>query len=322
MSARILVTPRSLTQQRHPALRRLEEAGYELVFCSAGKLPVEEELRQLLPACVGYLCGVETVSERVLESARQLRVISRNGTGVDNVDLAAAQRRRIRVCRAEEANSRGVAELTVSLILALARSLPFCDARLKQGLWERRQGIELKGRTLGLIGFGRVGRLVAQYALAFEMNVLAFDPFARDAMCPSGRFEFVAMEALWPRADIISLHCPPAADGKPVIHPETISAMQPGVYIVNTARASLLDEAAVLKALDEGQLAGLAMDVFCDEPPVDCPLVHHPKVIATPHIGAFTRESFSRAVEAAVDNLLIALKNNHPSGTAAPADYS
>jgi phosphoglycerate dehydrogenase-like enzyme len=310
MPARILITPRSLTREGHPALRRLEESGFELVFSSPGKQPTEDELMRLLPDCVGYLCGVEKVSDRVLSAAAQLRVISRNGTGVDNIDLVAAGQRQISVCRADGANARGVAELTLSLMLALARSVPFGDQQMKQGAWERRKGTQLEGRTLGLIGCGRVGRSVTQFALGLDMNVLAHDPFTDTSLRPSARFEFVTLERLWSQADFVSLHCPPAANGRPVIHHETIAAMKKGVYIVNTARASLLDEEAVLAALDSAQIEGLATDVFEHEPPHDRRLVLHPKVIATPHIGAFTEESISRAVEVAVDNLLSALKRD------------
>lgn len=312
MPGRILVTPRSLTREGHPALRRLQAAGYELVFCSPGRQPAEDELLRLVPGCVGYLCGVEKVSQRTLWAADQLRVISRNGTGVDNIDLAAARQRQVRVCRAEGANARGVAELTLSLILALARAVPFSDQHLKQAAWERQEGVELEGRTLGLIGCGRVGQLVARLALAFDMRVLAFDPFPDTAFVPVGRFDFVTLAELWPQADVVSLHCPAAADGKPLICRETLAAMKQGVYLVNTARAGLLDEEAVLAALEAGQIAGLATDVFEEEPPRDLRLARHPKVIATPHIGGFTRESVSRAVEVAVDNLLAGLNNLRP----------
>jgi D-3-phosphoglycerate dehydrogenase / 2-oxoglutarate reductase len=304
MPGKILVTPRSLTHGGHPALSRLQAAGYELVFCTPGKQPAEDELLRLLPGCVGYLCGVEKVSADVLRAAKDLRVISRNGTGVDNIDLAAARDCRITVCRAEGANARGVAELTMALILALVRSVPFSDARLKQGGWERREGIELEGRTLGLIGCGRIGRMVARFALAFDLKVLAYDPFPDASFHPAGPFQFVGLDALWPQANLVSLHCPPTADGRPLLHRETIALLPKGAYVVNTARAALLDDDAVLSALDAGQIAGVATDVFPEEPPRDLRLVRHPKVIAAPHLGGFTRESVARAVEVAVDNLL------------------
>jgi len=304
---KILVTPRSVTRDGHPALARLEEAGYELVFTTPGAFPSEGELLELLPGCVGYLAGVEEISSRVLDAARGLKVISRNGTGVDSVDLGAADRNRIRVLRAVGANARGVAELTMGHIIAVIRSIPFSDAAMKNQQWERRKGIELAGRILGMIGCGMIGRLVAGFALAFDMEVIACDPFADMSFMPAKKFAFASMDNVLATSDVISLHCPPQDDGA-VIDAADIEKMKDGVYLVNTARASLLNDKAVLAGLESGKIAGVVIDAFDPEPPTDWRLASHPKVIGTPHIGGFTPESIDRAVSAAVDNLLKALK--------------
>ncbi len=259
---------------------------------------------RLLPGCVGYLCGVEKVTGRVLREARELQVISRNGTGVDNIDMAAAQALGIRILRTEGANARGVAELTLALILGLVRSTPFSDRRIKQGEWERRMGIELAGRTLGLIGCGNVGRLVAKLALAFDLKVLAYDPYPNSHFQPSVAFSYAPLDQVWLSADIISLHCPATGESRPLINTDTIARMKKGVYLVNTARASLINEDAVLIGLESGQISGVAVDVFEEEPPRDLRFTSHSRVIGTPHIGGFTVESVDRAVSAAVDNLL------------------
>ena len=307
MAGRILVTPRSLTRGGHPALKRLEEAGFEVVFCTKGKQPDEAELLSLVPGCAGYLAGVERISARVIDAAGQLKVISRNGTGVDKIDLAAAEARGVRICRAQGANARGVAELALASMLALVRAVPFSDAALKGGQWQRRKGIELAGRTLGLIGCGTIGKMVANLGLALDMHVLAADPYPDASFAPSERFAYADAAAVMARADVLSLHCPPPADGTPLIDAVAIAAMKPGVYIVNTARAELIDDAAVLEAMADGRVAGLATDVFRAEPPVDRRLVESDRVIATPHVGGYTDESVTRAVEAAVDNLLAVL---------------
>ena len=304
MARKILVTPRSVTRDGHPALQRLSDSGYEVLFSSPGKQPEEEALMQLLPGCVGYLCGVEKVTGRVLREARELRVISRNGTGVDNIDMVVAQALGIRILRTEGANARGVAELTMALIVGLVRSIPFLDRCIKQGEWERRMGIELAGRTLGLIGCGKVGKLVAKLALAFDLKILAFDPEPDPHFQPSAAFSYVPLDQIWSSADIISLHCPADGEGCPLIDTDTITRMKKGVYLVNTARASLLNEAAVLSGLESGQVSGVAVDVFDEEPPRDLQFISHSRVIGTPHIGGFTVESVDRAVSAAVDNLL------------------
>lgn len=300
---RILVTPRSLTANGHPALGRLEQAGYQVVLATPGEQPSEQELIDRLPGCVGYLAGVEPISARALAAADALRVISRNGVGVDNIDLAAAEQRGITICRAEGANARGVAELTIALIFALARAVPESDAAIKAGGWQRRRGIELLDRTVGIVGCGRIGREVAELAGGIGMRCVGFDPFAT----ADGQIELMPLETLLHQADVITLHCPPPEDGRPLLGDDAFKQMRPGVLIVNTARHSLIDRDALAAALDEQRVAGVALDVFDIEPPTDDALLGDPRVIATPHIGGFTSESVDRAVEAAVDNLLTAL---------------
>ena len=307
MANKILITPRSLTANGHPALQKLREAGYVTVFCEPGRQPSESELLGLVPDCVGYLAGVEKITARVIDAARQLKVISRNGTGVENIDAAACAAKNIRICRAQGANARGVAELTMALMLALVRSIPSSDKTIKAGGWERHIGLELAGRTLGLIGCGKIGKIVARLATAFDMNVMAYDQFP-DSSFGLSNFRYADFEAVIGSADILSLHCPPLKDGAPVLDAAAIGRLKKGVYLINTARAGLLNENAVLAALESGRIAGLALDVFAEEPPRDLRLLKHDRVIATAHIGGFTQESVDRAVGVAVDNLLNALK--------------
>lgn len=306
MKGKILVTPRSLTKKGHPALDALKEAGYEVVLSAPGEQPDEAQLLRLLPGCVAYLAGVERISPRVLEAAKELRVISRNGTGVDNIDLDAAKRLGITVCTAKGANAHGVAELTIGLIFALVRSIPFSDARLKSEQWQRREGIELVGRTLGLIGCGAVGKKVAVLASAIGMSVVAFDPWVDSAFAPAN-FRWAVRDDVYECSDIVSLHCPAPADGRPIFDRDAIARMKKGVYLVNTARGVLLDEEAVLEGLASGQIAGAALDVFAQEPPRDYRLVKHERVIATPHVGGYTIESVQRSAQEAVDNILKSL---------------
>jgi D-3-phosphoglycerate dehydrogenase len=272
------------------------------MFCTPGALPEEQELVGRVPDCAGYLAGVEPITARVLQAAPDLRVIARNGTGVDNIDLAEAARRNIRVCAAAGANARGVAELTLGLMLSLVRSIPLSDATVKRGAWERRQGVELQGRTLGLVGCGYIGRLVTELALAFGMEVVGFDVAEDPAFAPSARFRYAPLNDVLEQADILSLHCPPAE--RPILGAAALQRMKDGAYIINTARAGLIDNAALLKAIESGKIAGAAMDVVDKNSPEDAVMARHERIIATPHIGAFTEESSRRAVEAAVQNLL------------------
>ncbi|MEI6241132.1 MAG: phosphoglycerate dehydrogenase [Planctomycetia bacterium] len=300
---KILVTPRSLTAGGHPALERLSGAGYQVVLGPSGKMPTANDLVGLLPGCVGWLAGVEKITDDVLAAAPGLRVIARNGTGVDAIDLEAARRRGIEVRRAEGANARGVAELAIGLVLALARSIPLSDARIKAGGWERRKGIELEGKTLGIVGCGKIGRIVAGLARGLGMRVVGHDPFAKD----SGDLPLVPLDDLVAASDVITLHCPPPSDGSPLLDARRLALTRPGVFIVNTARYELIDIHALVAAIERGQVAGAALDVFDAEPPLDRKHLASDRIIATPHVGGFTDESVDRAVDVAVDNLIEAL---------------
>ena len=303
----IIVTPRSLSDGGHPLLEKIRKAGFDIVFPSPRAQPTEAQLLAAIPGAIGYLAGVERISSSELGQASKLRVISRNGTGVDNIDLAAAKARGIEIRRAEGANARGVAELAFGLLLAALRNLPASDASLKAGGWSRRKGRELEGKTLGIVGCGKIGKLVAHFALAFEMEVIAYDLFPDSKFRPSERFRFASLAELVAKADFLSLHCPPSPDGKPVLGAAEIAAIKRGAVVVNTARQGLVDEAAMLAALDKGRIAAYALDAFDTEPPEDRAIIAHQNVIATPHIGGFTEESIDRATEVAVDNLLDSL---------------
>lgn len=301
---KILVTPHSLTKGGDPALGALKEAGYEVVMCTPGKAPDEAELRSLLPGCVGWLAGVEKITDSVLAAAGDLRAISRNGTGVDSIDLEACRRRGIDVLRADGANARGVAELAVALMLSLVRSLPQSTARMKDGGC---QGSELEGKTLGVIGTGRIGRLVTRFGLAMDMHILGYDTFPDPSYAPSPAYHAAGLVELLEASHMVTLHCPHTPGEKPLIDAAALGRMRKGAFLVNTARAGLVDDGAVLQALETGALAGYAVDAFDKEPPDPSPLLEHERVITTPHIGAFTAESVSRATRMAVDNLLAVL---------------
>jgi D-3-phosphoglycerate dehydrogenase / 2-oxoglutarate reductase len=211
------------------------------------------------------------------------------------------------VLRAEGANARGVAELTLALILCLLRAVPFGDARLKAGGWERRQGAELEGKTIGVIGTGRIGRLVTRFALALDMKALGFDAFPDRGFSPGPGFRYAPLEELLGSSHVVTLHCPHAPGEKPIIGRGALDRMRKGAVLVNTARAGLVDDDAVLASLNNGRLAGYAVDAYDKEPPAASALLLHERVIATPHVGAFTAESVAAATRAAVDNLLAAL---------------
>jgi len=302
MKGKIAITPRSLSSKEQPAFDDLRKAGYEVIFPTPGRQPSLQELSEFLPSCVGYLAGVEPVPGEILRQCPHLKVISRNGVGVDNIDLAAAEKLGIAVEKTGAANSRGVAELAITLMLAGLRSVSWSDRGVKNGAWSRQEGIEIEGRVLGVIGCGQIGRLVVVMAMGLGMRVVAFDTFQDDAFKPGGDFQYVALDELLSLSDVITLHCPPG--DKPLIDAEALARMKNGVFMVNTARAALVDEQAVLGAIGSGKLRGFATDVYEHEPPELSQLLLHDRVITTPHIGGYTKESVQRATESAVKNLL------------------
>jgi D-3-phosphoglycerate dehydrogenase len=310
MPGKILVTPRSLTAHPHPAFAHVEALGFEIVLGPAGQQPDETALLSLIPDCVGWIAGVEPVSEAVIAAATTLRAVARNGVGVDNLPLAHLRARGIPVLTADGANAAGVAELALALIFAALRHVPAADAGIKAGGWPRRRGRELRNATVGVIGCGAIGRDVAKLTGALGAHIVGYDPMRPNFESPAG-FRWADVATLLAESDIVTLHCPPLAGGRPLIDAAALSSMRHGAILVNTARASLVDEGAVLAAVESGQLDTYAADVFAEEPPRSLTLAGHPHVIATSHIGAFTEESVDRATVIAVQNLLAALKADH-----------
>jgi D-3-phosphoglycerate dehydrogenase len=302
MSTTIAVTPRSLSRDGHPALQALADAGFRVAFPTPGRQPTPEDQYEFLPSCIGYLAGVEPIGRDVLAQSTDLKVISRNGVGTDAIDLAAAAELGIAVKTTPGANAQGVAELAVALMLAGLRHIPWSDACIKRGGWSRREGIEVRGRTLGVVGCGQIGQRVAQIGLGLGMAVRAYDAFPDLAFCPPGDFAFAALDDVLRSSDVVTLHCPPGP--RPIMDRATLASLRPGAYLVNTARASLVDDDAVLHALEEGTLAGFATDVYDAEPPLAAELLFRDNVLTTPHCGGLTAESVDRATRAAVENLL------------------
>ncbi len=233
------------------------------------------------------------VGREMIEASPKLRVIARAGTGVDNVDVPAATARGIVVMNAPGANSLSVAELAMGLILSLARNIPAADASMKASKWEKSKfaGAEIRSKTLGLVGLGRIGQEVAARARAFEMNVIAHDPFISAEVAAALGVDLVTLDELCARADYISLHLPALPSTRHLFDAERLGRCRKGVRIVNTARGELIDEAALADAIESGQVAGAGLDVFNSEPPNDWRLQTLPQVVATPHIAASTKEA-------------------------------
>lgn len=253
--------------------------------------------------------GATKVTRRLIGAAPRLRWVARAGAGLDNIDVAAAKERGIGVLNVPGANAVAVAELVFGLLLGLMRKIPAADASLRRGEWEksRFQGRELRGKTLGIVGLGKIGRAVAKRAQAFEMTCVGHDPLVSDADARALGVEPLSFDALLARADIVTLHAPMTPETKGLIGAAQIARMPKGAILVNAARGALVDEAALVAALRSGHLAGAALDVFAEEPPTDGTLVNLPNVVATPHVGAATVEAQEAVGEEIVKLLLAAM---------------
>lgn len=249
------------------------------------------------------------VTAAVLGAASRLKVIGRAGVGVDNIDLAAASRRGVIVVNAPQSTTLAVAEQTLALMLALARRVPRADTAMKTGQWLKSEllGVELCGKVLGIIGVGKIGTRVAQLAAAFGMTVLGHDPHLTVEVLRQRGATSVSLQELYARSDFISLHLPLTPETRGLVSGQSLGLMKRGVRLICTARGGIIDETALLGALESGQVAGAALDVFAKEPPGLTALVAHPNVIATPHISAQTVEAQVRAAEDIAREVLAAL---------------
>ncbi len=250
------------------------------------------------------------VTGSVINAGRQLKVIGRAGVGVDNIDLAQATARGITVLNVPEANTISAAELTLALLASLARNIPGANAAVKAGKWDRPKflGVELNQKTLGLIGLGHVGSEVGRRAQALGMRVLAYDPYISEGYAAKTGVEPVEFPSLLEQADFISLHVPLGPTTRHLIGADELAQMKPGAMVINCARGGVVDEGALYDALCAGKIAGAALDVFEQEPPVDNPLLQLEQVITTPHLGALTREAQASVALQVAEQVLNALQ--------------
>ena len=294
------------------ALKRLQaEASVQVV--PIDRNAVADALRD---ADAFILRNMPFVDEDLLVNAQHLKVIGRFGVGVDNVDLEAARRRRIRVVYTPGANADAVAEHTLALLLALAKRLRFWHDALVRGDYHLRwteRSVQLQGKTLGIIGFGHVGRAVARRAQAFGMRLLVFDPLVSAETMASFGAERVNLDDLLRESDFVTLHVPLTNETRHLINRERLALMKAGSFLVNTARGEVCDLDALYEALQSGRLAGVALDVFPDEPPdVSHPIFRHPNFLGTPHVAAHTPETLEHMALVVAEQVLKVLRGEEP----------
>lgn len=298
----ILVTAADLAPQALALLR-----DYEMVY--AGKTPSEDDIaalcRQHDPQAIIVRYG--KVGAAAMDAAPALRVISKHGSGTDTIDKVAAQARKIEVKAAVGANAAAVAEQALALLLACAKSVVKLDARMRAGHWDKstHKSVELAGRTIGLVGLGAIGAKFARMALALDMRVIGYDPYARSF--PAG-VEQVDLETLWRSSDAISFHCPLTEDNRKLLDADTLARCKRGVIVVNTARGGLVDEDALLAAVRSGQVAAAGLDSFAVEPMVaGHPFQAEERILLSPHIGGVTADAYVKMGVAAAENALAVL---------------
>ena len=301
--ARVLITEELADR----GLARLRDEGHE-VDVRLGLTP--EQLLSVVPGAAALVIRSETqVTAEVLEAGTDLVVVGRAGIGLDNVDVAAATRRGVMVCNAPLSNIVTAAEHTMALLLSSARNVPQASAALKQGKWERSKwtGVEVHGKTLGLLGLGRIGTLVAQRAYAFGMRLVAWDPWMSPERARKLGVELMELEEVVREADFISIHLLKSPESVGLVGEDLLALAKPSLRIVNVARGGIIDEGALAAAISEGRIAGAAIDVFAKEPPTESPLFGLPSVVVTPHLGASTAEAQDKAGETIGEQVSLAL---------------
>jgi D-3-phosphoglycerate dehydrogenase len=298
------------------AVRTLEEAG--LAVIDTGSMPPDERLlSRLVASADAMLATLAPVGAPVIDAGARLKVIAKVGSGVDNIDVAAATRRGIPVCNTPAANSESVADHVFALILALARQLLRLDGITRAGEgwnpWPPLLGEELTGKVLGIVGFGRIGRAVARRGHAFGMTCLAHD-LEPHGLAPewTANVGLTSLDEVLAGADYISLHVPLSEATRGMIGARELARMKPSSYLINTARGPIVDEQALVRALYKGSIRGAGIDVFADEPPISSPLIEVPNAVVTPHVAGMTSEATARARYQAAESILTALRGRFP----------
>ncbi len=310
---RVLVTPTSYGAYDKSLCTELEAAVGQVTYNDRGRALTSDELKELLPGYDGMIAGVDKLDRAAIEAADRLQVISRYGVGVDSVDLEAAAAKGITVTNTPTAMTSSVAELAIGLLLSLARSIPQSSAQVREGKWPRVRGKCLEGSVIGLLGFGAIGREVARRLQPWHATILAYDPFGDESLARALNVRLVGLDELVREADFLSLHAPLIPETRGVVNAEFLARMKKGSYLVNAARGELVDEAALVAALESGQLAGAALDVYVKEPPApDNPLLKQPNLIGTPHCASGTNDASNRMGREALSDCLAVLRGEAP----------
>ncbi|MEE9599588.1 MAG: phosphoglycerate dehydrogenase [Anaerolineales bacterium] len=311
---KILVTPTSYGSQDTTLKTDLEILVDKVVYNTTGKPLRSDQLQMILADMDGMIAGLDEIDKKALESAPNLKVVARYGVGYNNVDLKAAKLNKITVTNTPGANAKSVAELTIALILNLLRPVLPAAKGVQDGEWPRFKGISLEGKTVGLIGLGAIGKETARRLSGFDCQILAYDIIKNEEFAEQNNVVYKPLDFLLSQSDIVSLHLPGTPDTAGTVDEEFIGKMKTGSWIVNTARGELIDEAALIRALNSGKLRGAAVDVYQQEPPdKKNPLLKMENVIATPHMGAHSDSATNTMGRIALEECLLVLQGKEPN---------
>lgn len=310
----LLVVSPSFASCSEGLLDELEQAGVRVTHVRQKQKLGEDDYAGLIEDAQGLIVGADLVSDKVMSLAPRLKIISKHGVGLDNIDLEAAARRGIHVACAAGSNTVAVAELSCAMILALSRGLVVSTREIAAGQWVRRRGTELSGASLGVLGTGAIGKEVSKRMAAFGMRLLAYDPYPDpDFICGLGG-RYVEIEELMRTCDFVTLHLPLTNDTRGMIGAEQLAWMKPGSFLVNAARGGIVDEMALHQALADGRLGGAGIDTFADEPPGQNPLTLLDNVVMTPHLGGYTTQAIDKMSRGAALNILEYLNRKRKEG--------
>lgn len=304
---KVLTSPSSFGQVGNEPIDILTENGFEIINNPYGRKLTEDEVIELAKDCIGIVAGVEPLTARVMDALPALKCISRVGIGMDSVDLEYAKTKGIIVVNTPDAPTRGVAELTLAMTLSLLRKIPQADAAMKNKKWEKQIGNLIQGKVIGVIGLGRIGKLVSELFRGIGNTVIGYDPYANEEWSKKNNVEVVGFDELLQKADIITLHVPGKADKTPVIGEKEFELVKDGAFLINISRGGVVSESALYNALAGKKLAGAAVDVF-DEEPYNGPLCDLKNIVLTPHLGSYAHEGKLLMEIEAVNNLVAAIK--------------
>lgn len=300
---KIFISTSSFGQYDKASIGILEEKGFEVELNSCGRTLTKEEVIHFLDGAIGLIAGTEVLDRDVLSSSPSLKVVSRCGVGIENIDLKAAEELGIKVFNTPDAPTIAVAELTVGLILSILRCMPASDRDMRAGLWEKRMGSLLHGKKVGVIGLGRIGKKVVELIMPFGVEMLCYDLKLDNEFIDKYGIKKMSLRDLLSNSDIVSLHVSSCEKGMYLIGKKEIDFMKNNAYLINTSRGNIIDETALVEALKDHQISGAAVDVY-EKEPYQGPLSYLNNVVLTPHIGSYAKEARMEMEKEAVENLI------------------